>query len=128
LANQNSNRPPGALPSNTKTNPRDVKAITLRSGASYPEPRENHVLANSESSTSRPPKKRKIKRSTSGKGVDVEPESKKNSAPRTTKELDIPDTELPRPDLVSTSGKRNFIPTKEKVRDKEVPSQHIDLT
>ncbi|GAB2276660.1 hypothetical protein Dimus_011377, partial [Dionaea muscipula] len=102
-ANQNSNRPPGALLGNTETNPRDVKVITLRSGASYPEPRENHVLANSESSTSRPPKKRKMKRSTSGKGVDAEPESKKNS-----------DTEMPRPDLVSTSGKRNLVPMKEK--------------
>ncbi|GAB2303354.1 hypothetical protein Dimus_037345 [Dionaea muscipula] len=128
LANQNSNRPPGALPNNTEMNPRDVKAITLRSGVSYPEPRENHVLANSESSTSWPPKKRKMKRSTSGKGVDAEPESKKNSAPRTTKEHDIPDTEIPRPDLVSSSRKRNLVPTKEKVRDKEFPSQHINLT
>ncbi|GAB2276058.1 hypothetical protein Dimus_010800 [Dionaea muscipula] len=55
-----------------------------------------------------------MRRSTSGKGVDAEPEIKKNSAPGTTKELDIPDTELPQPDLVSTSGKRNFVPTKEK--------------
>ncbi|GAB2288046.1 hypothetical protein Dimus_022391, partial [Dionaea muscipula] len=94
LANQNSNRPPGALPSNTETNPRDVKAITLRSGSSYPEPKENHVLANSESSTSRSPKKRKMKRSTSGKGIEAEPESKKSSTPRTTKEVDIPDIEL----------------------------------
>ncbi|GAB2272801.1 hypothetical protein Dimus_007621, partial [Dionaea muscipula] len=117
LANQNSNRPPGALHSNTETNPRDVKAITLRSGASYPEPRESHVLANSESSTSRPSKKRKIKRSKSKKGVDAEPESKKNSAPGTTKELNIPNTELPRPDLVSTSGNRNFVPTKKKEED-----------
>ncbi|GAB2280830.1 hypothetical protein Dimus_015453 [Dionaea muscipula] len=55
-----------------------------------------------------------MKRSTSGKGVDAEPESKKNSAPRTTKELDLPDTEMPRSDLVSNSGKRNLVPTKEK--------------
>ncbi|GAB2294915.1 hypothetical protein Dimus_029106, partial [Dionaea muscipula] len=120
LANQNSNRPPGALPSNLETNPRDVKAITLRSGASYPEPRENHVLANSESSTSRSPKMRKMKRSTSGKGIEAEPESKKSSALGATKELDIPDTELPRPKLVLTSGKRNIVSTK--VKDKDVPS------
>ncbi|GAB2286302.1 hypothetical protein Dimus_020719 [Dionaea muscipula] len=75
LANQNSNRPPGALPSDTETNPRDVKAITLRSGASYPEPTENHELPNTGSSTSRSPKKRKMKRSISGKGIEAEPES-----------------------------------------------------
>ncbi|GAB2288030.1 hypothetical protein Dimus_022375 [Dionaea muscipula] len=84
---------------------------------------ENHVLANPESSTSRPPKKRKMKRSTSGKGVDAELESKKNAAPGTMEELDIPTIELPRPDLVSTYGKRNFVPTKEKVKDKEVPDR-----
>ncbi|GAB2302448.1 hypothetical protein Dimus_036458 [Dionaea muscipula] len=55
-----------------------------------------------------------MKRFSSGKGVDAEPESKKNSAPGTTKEIDIPHTEVPRPDLVLTSGKRNLVPTKEK--------------
>ncbi|GAB2301685.1 hypothetical protein Dimus_035714 [Dionaea muscipula] len=114
LANQNSNRPPEALPSNTETNPSDVKAITLRSGASYLEPKGKLILANSESSNSRSPRKRKMKRSTSGKGVDVEPASKKNSAPGTTKEIDTPDTEVSRPDLASTSGKRNLAPPKEK--------------
>ncbi|GAB2295186.1 hypothetical protein Dimus_029361 [Dionaea muscipula] len=89
-------------------------AITLRSGASYPELRENHGLENSESSMSRSPKKRKMKSSTSGKGIEAEPESKKSSTPGTTKELDILDTELPRPELVSTSGKRNIVPTTEK--------------
>ncbi|GAB2285887.1 hypothetical protein Dimus_020321 [Dionaea muscipula] len=91
-----------------------------RSGASYPEPKENHELPNPGSSTSRSPKKKKMKRSTSGKGIEPEPESKKSSAPRATKELDIPDTELPRPELVSTSGKRNVVVTKAK--DKDVPS------
>ncbi|GAB2275598.1 hypothetical protein Dimus_010358, partial [Dionaea muscipula] len=83
-----------------------------RSGVSYPEPKENHVLTNSESSTSRSPKKRKMKRSTSGKGIEAEPENKKSSAPGATKELDIPDTELPQPELVSTSRKRNIVSTK----------------
>ncbi|GAB2284235.1 hypothetical protein Dimus_018701 [Dionaea muscipula] len=67
----------------------------------------------------RSPKKRKMKRSTSGKGVEAEPESKKSSAPRATKELDIPNTELPRSELVLTSGKRNIVPTK--VKDKDIP-------
>ncbi|GAB2270593.1 hypothetical protein Dimus_005476, partial [Dionaea muscipula] len=62
-----------------------------------------------------------MKRSASGKGVDTEPESKKNSTPGTTKEVNIPNTELPRPELVSTSGKRNIVPTKVKAKDKEVP-------
>ncbi|GAB2270941.1 hypothetical protein Dimus_005801 [Dionaea muscipula] len=56
-----------------------------------------------------------MKRSTSGKGVDVEPASKKNSAPGTTNEIDTPDTEVSRPDLASTSGKRNLAPPKEKI-------------
>ncbi|GAB2288476.1 hypothetical protein Dimus_022808, partial [Dionaea muscipula] len=60
-----------------------------------------------------------MKRSTSGKGIEAEPESKKSSAPGATKELDIPDTELPRTELVSTSRKRNIIPTK--VKDKDIP-------
>ncbi|GAB2273028.1 hypothetical protein Dimus_007840 [Dionaea muscipula] len=128
LANLNSSWPPEALPSNAETNPRDVKAITLRSETSYPEPRENHVLENLESSTSRPPKKRKMKRSTSGKGVEIEPANKKNPALGITKEIDIPDTDVPRPDLASTPGKRNLAPTKEKVKDKEVPSETLDLT
>ncbi|GAB2299681.1 hypothetical protein Dimus_033738, partial [Dionaea muscipula] len=84
-----------------------------RSGASYPEPRENHELANSGSSTLRSLKKRKMKRSTSGKGIEAEPESKKSSAPGATKELDISDIELPRSKLVSTSEKRNIVPTKD---------------
>ncbi|GAB2268961.1 hypothetical protein Dimus_003896 [Dionaea muscipula] len=54
-----------------------------------------------------------MKRSTSGKGIEVEPESKKSSAPGATKGLDIPNTELPRSELVSTSGKRNIVPTKD---------------
>ncbi|GAB2299845.1 hypothetical protein Dimus_033899, partial [Dionaea muscipula] len=87
-----------------------------RSGASYPEPKENHELPNS---TSRSPKKKKMKRSTSGKGIEVEPKNKKSSAPGATKELDIPDTEQPRPELVSTSGRRNIVPTK--VKDKDIP-------
>ncbi|GAB2297884.1 hypothetical protein Dimus_031969, partial [Dionaea muscipula] len=53
-----------------------------------------------------------MKRSTSGKCIEAEPESKKSFAPGATKELDIPDTELPRSELVSTSGKRNIVPTK----------------
>ncbi|GAB2284022.1 hypothetical protein Dimus_018505 [Dionaea muscipula] len=126
LANANRTLSEYGNPSLART--RSAVAITLRSGASYPEPRENHVLANSERSTSRPQKKRKMKRSTSEKGVVAELESKKNSAPGTTKELNIPDTEMPRPDLVSTSGKRNLVPMKEKVRDKEVPDRHIDTT
>ncbi|GAB2281124.1 hypothetical protein Dimus_015730 [Dionaea muscipula] len=97
-----------------------------RSGASYPEPKENHELPNSGSSTSRSPKKKKMKRSTSRKGIEAEPENKKSSAPRATKELNIPDTELARPGLVSTSGKKNVVVTK--AMDKDVPSQHIDLT
>ncbi|GAB2270857.1 hypothetical protein Dimus_005721, partial [Dionaea muscipula] len=60
-----------------------------------------------------------MKRSTSGKGIEAEPESKKSSAPGATKELDIPNTELPRPELVPTSGRRNIVPTK--VKDKDVP-------
>ncbi|GAB2288625.1 hypothetical protein Dimus_022948 [Dionaea muscipula] len=59
-------------------------------------------------------------RSTSGKGIEAEPESKKISAPGATKELDIPDTELSRSELVSTSGKRNIVPLK--VKDKDVPN------
>ncbi|GAB2265751.1 hypothetical protein Dimus_000787, partial [Dionaea muscipula] len=53
------------------------------------------------------------------KRFEAEPESKKSSAPRDIKELDIPDTELPRPELVSTSGKSNVVVTKAK--DKDVP-------
>ncbi|GAB2273415.1 hypothetical protein Dimus_008210, partial [Dionaea muscipula] len=119
LANQNNNRPPGALPSNTETNPRDVKAITLRSGASYPEPRGNHELPNMGSSTSRSPKKRKMKRSTSGRGIEAELESKKSSAPRAIIELSDPGTELSRPELASTSGKGTAVATK--VKDKDIP-------
>ncbi|GAB2270757.1 hypothetical protein Dimus_005626, partial [Dionaea muscipula] len=66
-----------------------------------------------------------MKRSTSRKGVDVEPASKKNSAPGTTKEIDTPNTEEARPDLASTSGKSNLVPTKEKVKDKEVPNSTL---
>ncbi|GAB2297413.1 hypothetical protein Dimus_031518, partial [Dionaea muscipula] len=90
-----------------------------RSGASYPEPKKNHELPNSGSSTSRSPKKKKMKRSTSRKGIEAEPENKKSSAPGATKELNTLDTELPRPGLVSTSGKRNVVVTKAK--DKDVP-------
>ncbi|GAB2290134.1 hypothetical protein Dimus_024418, partial [Dionaea muscipula] len=104
-------------------NPRDVKAITLRSGASYPEPKGTPVLANSESSTSRSPGKRKMKRSTSGKGVDVESVSKKNSALGTIKEIDTPDTKVSRPDSSLTSGKRNLAPPKEKVKDKDLEEE-----
>ncbi|GAB2286578.1 hypothetical protein Dimus_020975 [Dionaea muscipula] len=94
-----------------------------RSGAFYPEPKENRELPNSGSSTSRSPKKKKMKRSTSGKGIEAEPENKKSSAPGATKELDIPDTELPRPELVSTPGRRNIVPTK--VKDKNTPREEV---
>ncbi|GAB2268824.1 hypothetical protein Dimus_003768, partial [Dionaea muscipula] len=60
-----------------------------------------------------------MKRATSGKGIEAEPESKKSFGPGATKELDIPDTGLPQPELVPTSGRRNIIPTK--VKDKDVP-------
>ncbi|GAB2273078.1 hypothetical protein Dimus_007885, partial [Dionaea muscipula] len=60
-----------------------------------------------------------MKRPTCGKGIKAEPESKKSSAPGATKELDIPDTELPWPELVLTSERRNIVPTK--VKDKDVP-------
>ncbi|GAB2281245.1 hypothetical protein Dimus_015850 [Dionaea muscipula] len=91
-----------------------------RSGASYPESRENYELANSGNSTLRSPKKRKMKRSTSGKGVEAEPESKKSSALGATKELDIPNTELPRSELVSIPEKRNIDPMKFKQRNLRV--------
>ncbi|GAB2281586.1 hypothetical protein Dimus_016165, partial [Dionaea muscipula] len=60
-----------------------------------------------------------MKRSTSRKGIEAEPESKKSSAPSATTKPDNPDTELSRPELVSTSGKGVAVATK--VKDKDVP-------
>ncbi|GAB2301749.1 hypothetical protein Dimus_035774 [Dionaea muscipula] len=67
-----------------------------------------------------------MKMSTSGKGIEAEPENKKSSAPGATKELDIPDTELPRPELVSTSGRRNIVPMKDtSTPESNLPEQVI---
>ncbi|GAB2273532.1 hypothetical protein Dimus_008322 [Dionaea muscipula] len=103
-----------------------VNYVNPQSGASNPEPKGNHELPNTGSSTSRSPKKRKMKRSTSGRGIEVESESKKSSAPRATTEFNDPGTEMSRPELASTSGKGIIVATK--VKDKDTPSQHIDLT
>ncbi|GAB2275746.1 hypothetical protein Dimus_010496, partial [Dionaea muscipula] len=130
LANLNNNRQPRALPSDIETNLKDVKAITLRSGASYLEPRVNSALANSTNSSSRSPKKRKIKRSTTEKGVDMEPASKKNSPPLpgTIKEIDVPDTEVSRQESAPASEKGNFGSPKNKIKEKKVPAETIDLS
>ncbi|GAB2299731.1 hypothetical protein Dimus_033785 [Dionaea muscipula] len=68
---------------------------------------------------SRSPKKRKMKRSTSRKGIEAEPESKKSSTPRATTELNNPDTELYRPELASTSGEGTVVAPKIKDIPKE---------
>ncbi|GAB2278751.1 hypothetical protein Dimus_013426 [Dionaea muscipula] len=66
-----------------------------------------------------------MKRSTSGRGNEVEAKSKKSSAPRATIELNDPGTELSRPELASTSGKGIVVATKDTSAPESNSLEHV---
>ena len=81
LANAVAIRGQGNLPSNTETNPRDVKAITLRNGKELKSKDEVHNKATTEKANVEQDSNEKEDEETIGKGVETNETKVQSSSP-----------------------------------------------
>ena len=88
LANAITTRGPGHLPSNTETNPRDVKAITLRSGKEL-NAKDKNATTTTRNATDVVPEEAldKTKDNTPSKGVELKEDKVPKSSPPLAPEI-----------------------------------------